>query len=151
MVSELRIIPIHNLDVFTGMAIDEALLELAIQKESEVPILRFSRFQEKSISIGFSQRNSSLIASLESGKIPWVRRPTGGGFVTHHKDLIISMILPIKIHDLDAEDKATIEKEIGSVLRAIEFIFKSPGVNRPLRAAEDHPHDNLSKTYYRTL
>ena len=33
--------------------------------------------------------------------------------------------------------------------RCIEFIYKSAGVNRPLRANEDHPQDNLNKTYYR--
>ena len=44
--------------------------------------------------------------------------------------------------------KHLLENEIGGVLRAIEFIFKSPGVNRPLRAHEDHPHDNLNRTFY---
>src|SRR6188508_2347639 len=62
---------------------------------------------------------------------------------------VTSRILPIKIHDLDSEDKAAIENEIGGVLRAIEFIFKSPGVNRPLRVQEEHPQDNLNKTFYR--
>ena len=62
---------------------------------------------------------------------------------------VASRILPIKIHDLDAEDKTTIENEIEGVLRAVEFIFKSPGVNRSLRASEDHPQDNLNKTFYR--
>lgn len=62
---------------------------------------------------------------------------------------VASRILPIKIHDLDVADKATIENEIGGVLRAIEFIFKTPGVNRPLRSNEDHPNDNQNKTYYR--
>ena len=38
---------------------------------------------------------------------------------------------------------------VGGILRGIEFIYKSAGVNRPLRASEDHPHDNLNKTYYR--
>jgi len=62
---------------------------------------------------------------------------------------IAGRILTIKIHDLDPEDKALIENEIGGVLRGIEFIYKSAGVNRPLRANEDHPQDNLNKTYYR--
>ena len=62
---------------------------------------------------------------------------------------VASRILPIKIHDLDAEDKAITENEISGVLRAIEFIFKSSGVNRPLRANEDHPDDNQNKTFYR--
>jgi TolB-like protein len=41
------------------------------------------------------------------------------------------------------------EKETGSVLRALDFVFKtSTGVSRPLKASEDHPNDNLSKTFY---
>jgi TolB-like protein len=35
------------------------------------------------------------------------------------------------------------------VIRSIDFIYKSPGVNRPLRPNEDNPQDNLNKTYYR--
>ena len=42
-----------------------------------------------------------------------------------------------------------IENELGGVLRCVEFIYKSSGVNHPLSADEDHPHDNLNKTYYR--
>jgi TolB-like protein/effector-binding domain-containing protein len=62
---------------------------------------------------------------------------------------VSSRILPVKIHDLDPEDKTLIENELGGVLRCIEFIYKSAGVNRPLRANEDHPQDNLNKIYYR--
>jgi adenylate cyclase len=62
---------------------------------------------------------------------------------------VASRILPVKIHDLDWEDLAFLENELGGVLRCIEFIYKSVGVNRPLRANEDHPQDNLNKTYYR--
>jgi len=62
---------------------------------------------------------------------------------------ITSRILPVKIHDLDPEDNALLEKELGGVLRSIEFIYRTPGVNRPLRANEEHPQDNLNKTYYR--
>jgi len=61
---------------------------------------------------------------------------------------VASRILPIKIHDLDAEDKATIENEIGGVLRAIEFIYKEAGVNRPLKPS-DSKNDNQNKTDYR--
>ncbi|HCU18919.1 MAG TPA: hypothetical protein DF818_06535 [Bacteroidales bacterium] len=62
---------------------------------------------------------------------------------------VASRILPVKIHDLDTEDQVLLENELGGVLRCVEFIYKSPGVNRPLRAREDHPQDNLNKTYYR--
>lgn len=62
---------------------------------------------------------------------------------------VASRILPVKIHDLDPEDKTLLETELGGVLRCIDFIYKSTGVNRPLRANEDHPQQNLNKTYYR--
>lgn len=61
---------------------------------------------------------------------------------------VASRILPIKIHDLDAEDKATIETELGCALRAIEFIFQSPGVNRPLNVS-DTREDNGNGTVYK--
>jgi TolB-like protein/Tfp pilus assembly protein PilF len=62
---------------------------------------------------------------------------------------VASRILPVKIHDLDEEDNTLLENELGGILRSIEFIYKSLGVNRPLRANEDRPQDNLNKTYYR--
>ncbi|MBW6501185.1 MAG: tetratricopeptide repeat protein [Bacteroidales bacterium] len=62
---------------------------------------------------------------------------------------VASRILPVKIHDLDPDDKLLLETELGGVLRSIEFIYRSAGVNRSLRANEDHPQDNLNKTYYR--
>ncbi|MEQ1585359.1 MAG: tetratricopeptide repeat protein [Cyclobacteriaceae bacterium] len=61
---------------------------------------------------------------------------------------VTNRILPIKIHDLDAEDKLTIENEIGGVLRAIEFSFKSSGVNRPLTST-DKREENSGKTIYK--
>ena len=62
---------------------------------------------------------------------------------------VASRILPIKIHELDEEDKVTIESEIGGVLRAIEFIYKEAGVNRPLRSSEENPAKNQNQTTYR--
>ena len=61
---------------------------------------------------------------------------------------VASRVLPIKIHDLDAEDKSLIENEIGGALRAIDFIYKEAGVNRPLKSA-DSKTDNQNKTDYR--
>jgi TolB-like protein len=62
---------------------------------------------------------------------------------------VASRILPIRIHDLEQEDIKLFEKETGSVLRALDFVFKtSTGVNRTLKANEDHPNDNLNKTFY---
>jgi len=61
---------------------------------------------------------------------------------------VASRILPIKIHDLNREDTALLEIEVGGPLRAIEFIFKSPGVNRPLTPS-DNPDKNQNQRYYK--
>ncbi|MBE0679161.1 MAG: hypothetical protein IH592_10400 [Bacteroidales bacterium] len=62
---------------------------------------------------------------------------------------VASRILPVRIHDLEAEDVKLFEEETGSVLRALDFVFKtSAGVNRPLTEA-DSPDKNLNKTLYR--
>jgi tetratricopeptide (TPR) repeat protein len=61
---------------------------------------------------------------------------------------VASRILPVRIHDLDAEDKALLESELKGPPRAIEFIYKSQGVNRPLKP-DDSRSENLNHTYYR--
>ena len=61
---------------------------------------------------------------------------------------VCSRIIPVKIHDLDASDTELIEKEMGCRLRAIEFIYTSAGVSRPLKP-DDNPDKNLNRTYYR--
>ncbi len=61
---------------------------------------------------------------------------------------VTSRVLPVRIHDLDNEDKKLCESVLGGILRGIEFIYKEPGVNKPL-AAEDDEKKNLNKTKYR--
>jgi tetratricopeptide (TPR) repeat protein len=61
---------------------------------------------------------------------------------------VASRILPVKIHDLDPEDKRLLEKELGGNLRAVEFIYKETGVNRPLKPS-DNKYENINKTDYR--
>ncbi|HEY5918644.1 MAG TPA: hypothetical protein VIU13_14615, partial [Chryseolinea sp.] len=60
---------------------------------------------------------------------------------------VSSRILPVCIHDLDGADRQTIEKEIGPI-RSVDFIFRSPGVNRPLTPA-DRREDSPSKIIYK--
>ena|GEM_PF-3394204 len=60
-----------------------------------------------------------------------------------------SRILPVRIHEIGPEDKSMFEKETGNALRCVDFIYKSPGVNRPLRSSEDNPSSNQNKTFYR--
>ena len=61
---------------------------------------------------------------------------------------VSSRILPVRIHELDQEDLSMLEAELGGVLRSVEFIFKSAGVNRPLKSDDDRK-ENLNRTYYR--
>ena len=61
---------------------------------------------------------------------------------------VANRILPIQIHDLYQEDKSILERELGGVLRSIEFIYKEPGVNRPL-TSKDNEEKNSNKTNYR--
>ncbi|HZY25490.1 MAG TPA: hypothetical protein VFE71_06660 [Bacteroidales bacterium] len=61
---------------------------------------------------------------------------------------VASRILPVKIHNLDNEDKLLIENELGGVLRAIDFIYNEPGINRPLKPNDDK-NENQNKTDYR--
>jgi len=50
---------------------------------------------------------------------------------------VASRILPIKIHDLDLEDRELLESELKGSLRSIDFRYKAAGVNRPLTAKDD--------------
>jgi TolB-like protein len=61
---------------------------------------------------------------------------------------VASRVLPVRIHDLDNADLQLCESELGSVLRGIEFIYREPGVNRPL-IPDDDERINQNKTRYR--
>jgi TolB-like protein/Tfp pilus assembly protein PilF len=56
--------------------------------------------------------------------------------------------IPVRIHEIDSSDQSLLENELGP-LRCVDFIFKTSGVNRPLRSSEDHPFDNLYPLFYR--
>ena len=61
---------------------------------------------------------------------------------------VASRVLPVRIHDLDADDKRLCESVLGGFIRGIEFIYKEPGVNRSL-TPRDNEEKNLNKTNYR--
>jgi TolB-like protein len=61
---------------------------------------------------------------------------------------VASRVLPVRIHDLDKEDIKLCESVLGGYLRGVEFVYREPGVNKPL-TSEDDEKKNLSKTKYR--
>jgi TolB-like protein len=61
---------------------------------------------------------------------------------------VATRVLPVRIYDLDSNDIKLCESILGGVLRGIEFIYKEPGVNRPLKPDDDEKI-NLNKAKYR--
>jgi tetratricopeptide (TPR) repeat protein len=61
---------------------------------------------------------------------------------------VANRVLPVRIHDLDAADIKECESVLGGVLRGIEFIYKEPGIDKPL-ASGDNERKNLNNTTYR--
>ena len=61
---------------------------------------------------------------------------------------IAGRVLPVRIYDLDAADIGACESVLGGVLRGVEFIYREPGVNRPLKSDDDE-RINQNKTKYR--
>jgi adenylate cyclase len=57
-----------------------------------------------------------------------VKLPTGN---------VACRILPVYIHMLDAEDNKLCESVVGGILRGVDFIYREPGVNRPLTSMDD--------------
>ncbi len=60
-----------------------------------------------------------------------------------------SRILPVKIHEIERDDVRVLEKEMEGVLRSVDFIYQSAGVNRSLRPKDDDRLDNLNHSIYR--
>lgn len=104
-----------------------------------IPILSQTYCDERS----FAWNNEFLAFKNFASKDPY-------GSTIHLKNgNVTSRIIPVRIHDLDDHDKQLVETTLGISLRSIDFVYKAPGVNRPLRAVEDRPKENLNQIYYR--
>ena len=62
---------------------------------------------------------------------------------------VANRLLPVRINDLDSSDIELCESVMGTTLRGVDFIYKEPGVNRPLSSNEVDPRNNLNHTFYR--
>ncbi|MBN1624856.1 MAG: hypothetical protein JW903_10840 [Clostridia bacterium] len=60
---------------------------------------------------------------------------------------VANRVLPVQIHDLDADDRKMVENELGGHLRGIEFIYREAGIDKPL-APDDDENKNLNSTKY---
>ena len=75
-----------------NMALDEALLESA--GDEGVATLRFYRWSEPTVSLGYFQRAADRAAHAASRDCPLVRRASGGGAILHDAELTYSLAIP---------------------------------------------------------
>ena len=62
---------------------------------------------------------------------------------------VANRVLPVRIYDLDSDDIKLCEATLGGVLRGVEFIYHSQGVNRPLRQRDDDVAQSTKQLIYR--
>jgi lipoate-protein ligase A len=75
------------------MAVDEVLLQSAA--ENGRCSLRFYRWSEPTLSLGYFQRADQRAAHAGSRDCAMVRRQTGGGAIVHDQELTYSLAIPV--------------------------------------------------------
>ncbi len=88
-----RLISLATLGAAENMAIDQAILDSV--SESGVPVLRFYKWAEPTLSLGYFQRLATRAAHPQSDSICCVRRTTGGGAIVHDRELTYSISIPV--------------------------------------------------------
>ncbi|MGI9470990.1 MAG: lipoate--protein ligase family protein [Rubripirellula sp.] len=76
-----------------NMSIDQALLEST--GRSGIPALRFYRWSQPALSLGYFQRLDDRVLHPDSESLACVRRATGGGAIVHHHELTYSVAMPV--------------------------------------------------------
>ncbi len=61
---------------------------------------------------------------------------------------VANRVLPVRIHEIGAQDAGLFEHSMGGIMRPIDFIYKESGVNRPLLPTGEKK-DNKAGTDYR--
>jgi len=77
-----------------NMAVDEALLELA--GPASPLTLRLYQWSPATLSLGYFQNHAERELHDASGRLTWLRRPSGGGAIVHDRDWTYSLIVPIQ-------------------------------------------------------
>jgi lipoate-protein ligase A len=90
-----------------NMAVDEALLRAADESaETHCPVLRFYGWEPSSLSIGYGQRAAEFnLESLRRQGYGFVRRPTGGGAIFHHRELTFSWVASVVAGDVPSDTR----------------------------------------------
>jgi lipoate-protein ligase A len=88
----LLLIEEHACSGSWNMALDEALLEAALH--AGITSLRFFRWSEPTLSLGYFQKQLPPQLPVELQQLPRVRRLSGGGAILHHLEWTYSCALP---------------------------------------------------------
>ncbi len=95
------------------MALDEALLQQAVRR----PVVRLYRWTAPAVTFGYAQRYSEV--RMRAGRLPAIRRWTGGGTVFHGEDLTICLAVPA-CHELCRLQTGTVYQQVHtSLLQAV--------------------------------
>jgi len=87
-----RVLPLTAWDGVHNMAADETLLESA--RRQGVASLRFYTWSEPTVSLGYFQAERLRLIDPLLGKLPWVRRPSGGAALIHDREVTYALTLP---------------------------------------------------------
>lgn len=131
-----------DMNPFDGLAESNEVLESLKNKLKciiFIPILSQTYCDPKSFA--FENEFKAFVSQASQDKIGLKVNLASGN--------VSSRVLPVRINDLSNEDIRLVESIIGGPVRGIDFIYRSHGINRPLRQQEDSPHENLNKTFYR--
>ena len=96
MKEELKLIIDEPLSGLMNMTIDQDILN-AVNASESGPVLRFYKWEEPTISLGYFQKEAEVEELDEQLRgLPVVRRITGGGAILHDKELTYSLIVPLE-------------------------------------------------------
>ncbi len=109
-----------------NMAVDESLLEQGF------PVLRFYRWSEPTVSLGYFQRYETRNAHSASRNASVVRRRSGGGAIVHDRELTYSLVLPNESRRLELYE---------SVHRSIIVALRNWGIESELSGVESGDKD----------
>ncbi len=98
------------------MAVDEVLLESAATERR--PTLRFYRWSEPTLSLGYFQSYAQRDTHAPSRDCQVVRRQTGGGAILHDRELTVGLAIP-RAHPLADDAGWLVEAVHDSLIRVL--------------------------------
>jgi lipoate-protein ligase A len=119
-----RLLPLATADGPWQMAADEVMLESAATGQAS---LRFYRWSEPTLSLGYFQPESVRRTNPALAGLPYVRRATGGGALVHDREITYALALPLGApwHDRAANWVARFHRVAAVALRSPTIGVKS--------------------------